>query len=336
MANEYKVPFSDYVNEAYPNVNNVITQGATDTIFNSEITQGGTTKEAFFRQDLKDVVSSATPIFSGTTTVTPSTVGSYKVIAPVHQIGFGINESNYVSTRQGTTPEQTLQNYMTFAGDRVLTFTQDYIKLVLDGAFDTSGTLNSTHYSKAGLAVGTGKFSLDQFQTFMDGLYGESYFDGTCADTIYVNSKTFRDLKAYGLIGYLDDPTAFTGAVTQNATNIAVTGALPTMDGKRVIINNTLCASETVDDGTAYPIYVTGGKPLAVEYQTSILVLDDVVANKGGGTYEKYFYQNFAPYIKGVSYTGSTISADSDLSTVGNWSKKWNNKNIKISKFMVR
>jgi hypothetical protein len=336
MANEYFVPFEDYVNEVYPDVNNIVTQGASSAIFNSAITEGGTTKDAFFREDLKDVVTSATSIFSASTAVTPDAVGSYKVTVPVHQMGFGITESNYVARRQGTDPETTLNGYMTFAANRALTFTQDYQKLVLDGVFNTSGTLNATHYSQAGLSVGTGTFSLDQFQTFMDGLYGESYFDGTCVDTLYVNTATFRQLKNYGLIGYVDDPSAFTGAATQNATNIATTGQIPLMDGKRIVINNSVCASETIGGDTAYPIYATGGSPIAVEYQTDILVLEDLVASTGGGVYHKYFYQNFAPYVKGVSYTGSTITADSDLSTVGNWSKKWNDKNIKISKFMVR
>jgi hypothetical protein len=326
MSNEYLIAQGGYLDEFIPYDNNIINQGLVQVDASSDFRKGGFTKETIFRQSLRDLGIANTFITEGTT-ITPDALGSYKVITPVISTGYGISESDFVAIKQGTTAENIIVPKVREVVLLEREFQQANLKLCIDGAFKSGGALATTHQNTDNLTGNSGRFSLTLFQSAITALFGEKKNDLT---KIVTNQLVVDELVRLGIASYQDTPQA-----TEAGVGIATSGAVPRLLGMEIIVNDVLCPVETITEVQALPMYVLGGQPFGLELQSEFKIASQFKADKDQGTTEYYFYNNYGLGIKGLSWVGAAPSAFSGLSTAANWTKKWNDRNIKLFKYVV-
>jgi hypothetical protein len=185
---------------------------------------------------------------------------------------------------------------------------QTFLAGILTGLFTTSGCLLTTHSYDG--SVGT--ISPDTILDGLQSLLGEVGL--TEMDTMICHSKVYNDLLKANLISMIQAPVFLNNVITQ--------GTIPTYVGKRVWVNDTLCAVISGSPDT-YPTYVFKGQPFHLSYQQEMEIIpykDELTA--GGKQYIIWRY-SYAPGFFGVSYTGSTSNPTAaNLATANNWTKK--------------
>jgi len=330
MANEFLVAIGGYLQERLEQDNNIINQGLVEIDVNSPFRQGGKTKESIFRVPIQNL--SITRYFaSATQEVTPGDIDDYKVVVPIVPDGWGLQSTDFVGTLQGTTGEAILEQYMRDSAIIIRRNAQADLKAVTDGAFAVGGALRNSHYSQTNLSENSGTFSLKVFTEFLTDTFGERKLG---INGVVVSQKTADDLKLLGLASFKEGTSG--GALTEGAFNVGLTGRMEQLAGLDIMVNDVMCAPETISESPAYPMYAVGGAPWAVEFQKDSKILEYLVANKGQGTWQRYIYSNWSPYIKGLSYKETSVTGFSDLATAANWERKWDSKNIRLTKYMVR
>jgi hypothetical protein len=282
---------------------------------NPQVSRSGQYFSIPIQDNILSLLGDATAIEGPTTVVTPTALSSYQENGLVAHIGEGIKEADLESKMKGVDGISLIYGqiapYMMYQA-------QDYLVSAVKGVFATA--LASTHvydYS----ATGDGKINIDAVTLAAQTKLGEAFDE---VDAIIMHSKVLADLVIEGAATYV--------SAADFGANILYSGLVPVFAGKRVIVNDTLCAIES----TKYPSYLISGQPFYLGYQNQLRVETQRVASTGGGTDEAYFYMDFVPHIFGVSFSGTiTNPTKSTYSTGANWTKVGEDKNIKIVKLQT-
>lgn len=184
------------------------------------------------------------------------------------------------------------------------------------GVFDATGALASTHvYTPANNTL-----DVDAILYGTQDVFGENM---DSMDAIIMHSLKFAEFTSANLVTYVN-----AGDFGQE---LLYKGKVPTVLGKRVLINDTLCATFTSGQETKYPTYIVKGQPWYLGYQKTLDVKFDEDILTGGGNMRLAWYVHYVPHTKGVSWTSSTANpTTAQLATVGNWTKKQQDYNIGI------
>lgn len=194
---------------------------------------------------------------------------------------------------------------------------QTYLVSATKGIFYKSiGPLYDTHvYEPASETL-----DVDTMTDGMQSVYGENMDD---LDAIIMHSAKFAAFKKDALVTYVN--------AGDFGANILYSGKIPTILGKRVLINDTLCATFTDGAATKYPTYLVKGQPWYLGYQKTLDVKYDEDILTGAGKMRLAWYQHFLPHLKGVSWTSSTANpTTTNLETATNWTQKAQDYSIGI------
>lgn len=317
MAKVYPGLFAPFFQEAWPKTKNLVSMGLVAEDINAQVSQSGEYFTIPFQENLSNIGNSVRVTTS--TTITPQTLGDKEEVGVVCHIGQGIKEQVLNDILRGA---EGLRQ----AANQIVPYTvnefQRYLVSATKGAFAADGPLFGTHVvDKSGIGDGTisTSFIIDAAQETL----GE---DGMDFDALIMHSKIFADLQKVGLITYVNAGTF--------GQNLLVSGDIPTVLGKRVMVNDTLCAKDSADK---YPVYLSGGRPWYLGYQRQQLrIYQDFNPAIGGGQNETYWYADFVPHIRGLKWNVSTINpTTTNLETGTNWTKVWTDENIKLAQLLV-
>ena len=265
-------------------------------------------------QSAIDNIGDVTQIVEDTTTVTPSIPADVNVYVPIMHYGAGITSSQYMSLARGADPVVQLGQYL---GGYWSLQIQKKVKLILNTQFEASGALRGTpekHYKNSA-----------------DPLTSDDIFDAKAEFGDDYGSMSTMIMHPKALAKFMKDYTTSSWSASELTNNILSTGTVQRWNGLNIITSEMLCPAWD-DSGTdKYPTYIISGKPLYMAVMTPLYEEKQKKADTGGSTTEYYYYTRVALGLKGVSYTSSTIPAtDTTLATVGSWTKKWDDRNIKV------
>jgi hypothetical protein len=315
MSKVTPVNWSPFIQEALVTTNNIFSQGFVEIDTSSIITNGG---KYFVRpyQDNLDTIDNPQKIIASTT-LTPTTLSDFQENLVVCHVGDSYYETEYDRITRGSSG---LDAAMVQRGEIVLKMLQNYMINVIRGVFATELATSHT-YDATGDGSGV-------FGTYAATKAAQTKFDEQMDifDGYIMNSVTFGELLIAGSAAY-EFASDFSNTIMQ-------TGKIPTFLGKKVFINDTLCA---VNGDGNYPVYMMSGKPLYLAWQKNVSVYEKFEPATGHGRYEVYWYADFVPAVKGLSWTAGTYDpAVADLATGTNWTKVFENKHIKMLKVIVK
>ena len=189
--------------------------------------------------------------------------------------------------------------------EAVARLTQDSLVAALKGAFESA--LASTHVADVS-TVGDGLISYENIINSTQSILGEAQ---RLTKIIVLHSKVENDLLKSHSIVYVNAGSLGERAITE--------GVVPTFAGKRVIVNDTLCAPT----GEVYPTYILPPEPLYLWWQRSVTLEEDKDILKNGGEYYLKFAWDYVPHLKGMSYNTSAGSKPTNtiLATGSSWAK---------------
>ncbi len=314
MAKVVPAFWTPWIQERMKTIQNILTMGMVEEDNNTPITKSG----KYYSRPVQQHLGNATaPVdYDATTVITPGTVDDFQEnIVTVHK-GAGYKETEYDRITRG---QNGLDSAMLDRAEIVLQTIQTSLVNSIKGAFATALATTNT-YDATGL--GTGIFTVDIAVDACETLFDENADD---FDKYTMHSKQYAKLKKDGFIDF------------QNATNFAdmivKQGQIPTLLGKPIAINNTLCANEGTVADPIYPIFMTQGKPFILAWQRNVRLYEDFQPSTGGGTDMRYWYADYAIGVKGVSWTAGTYDpSNTGLATGANWTKVYQTKDIKVIK----
>jgi len=309
--------YEPFVQQALISTPNLISMGFVDIDTAFDMAEGDFTKVPYHNKLTS--VSANNNIEAGTT-LTPTEVDDFEIQGVTIRRGDSQYETQVDASRRGSS---ALLGIKSQVPQVAMDYMQDDLVATINGAFDTGGALASTNTVDI-TSIGDGTPELQRVDSAVEQVMGENGRDIT---GYIVNSKTESDLKAIGLVEYVNAGTF--------GENILYNGRIPTYNGRPLLVNNTLCAVDTTTTPDQYAIYAVGGKPFWISRQLGLNIKEDNNILIGGGKDYFAWYQFFGAGVKGVSYTGTAQPSAATLATVGNWSKKWATKDIKIVKIIT-
>jgi hypothetical protein len=320
MAKVNPVIFTPFIQEALVTVNNILNMGIVEIDTSSVIRQGG---EYFVRpyQENLDAIDNIQRITT-TTTLTPSEASDFKETLVSCHIGDSYKEIALDRITRGSAGLDALKLQK---AEIILRGLQNYLISTVKGVFATE--LATSHVYN-GSVVGSGIFGIGMATMATQTIFGEQMDD---FDAYIMNSVTYQELVTAGAAQFL--------SASEFSNQILRTGRVPTFLGKRVYLNNTLCAADTTTTPgtTLYPIFITKGNPLYMAWQQDVVAYDDFDPAVGHGTYKTYWYADFVPAVKGVSWTHTTFNpTTTELETGSYWTKVFEDKNIPIIKVLAK
>lgn len=240
------------------------------------------------------------------TTVTPTGFTDHSEVFPIVYRGKGWTIDNVTQSTSGNNPLASTQ------GQIALYFTrqnQKKIVAMINGLFAANGALVATHQSDKSaeadpsIQYNGGQYIVDASESIL----GEQWQD---VDTIICHSKVASMLIKGGLTGTMQSLIFRDNAIQ--------TGNVTTFLGKKVVINNTLCAPT----GNVYPTYITVGQPVYVGFRKQLDVFPYFNPAVGGGSNQIFCYTSYGVGMRGVTWSAGTYNpSTANLSTAGNWTK---------------
>lgn len=254
-------------------------------------------------------------VLSDSDALTPDKIGSNKDVATQLFRGKAWSTNDLASTMAGSDPmgaiADLVASYWTRQQQKALIST-------LKGVF--SGQLKTSHVNTIAIedgtnAAATNKISGDAIVDTISKL-GDAHDSLTA---IVMHSVQYFNLVKQNLIEYLPD--------AQGNVNI------PTYLGKRVIVDDGVPVTAGTTSGNKYTAYLFGagaigygeGNPeVPTETDRDSLAGDDILVNR----------KHYVLHPRGVKFTDATVTGSSpsntELATVGNWSKVYENKAIRM------
>lgn len=279
----------------------------TSSVVPSLLQKGGDYVTKLFNENLQTIANAQK--ITATTTLTPTTTAHLQEAMVVVHRGDSYYDTEYQNTVSGL---QQLKMLSTQITPIVLETIQTSLANVTKGAFASGGPLYSTHrYDWT--TKEDGYMSAKALVTASQSILGE---DLDTLDTLIVHSQVFADMEN----SIISVPASDLGG------KVLYQGLIPTYNGKRVLVNDTLCAATS----SVYPSYLSAGTPWYLTYQRNYRVLTDMDILYGGGENKIAWYVDYVPHLKGIHYGGSANPAESDLYTGTNWSKIYETRNIKL------
>lgn len=287
-----------------------------------EITQlaqnGGVTAHMPFFTDL----TGADEVLADNAALTPTNIGTAQDICALHNRGKAWGSNQLAKWLSGADPMRAI-------GDLVAAYWarrgQATLISSLKGVFaaaSMSGNLHSVaSESVAGQNASTTFFNAS---TFIDAL-GKLGDAERLLTAVAMHSVVYRNLKKLNLIEFIKDSQA--------------DEAIPFYQGKRVIVDDGMPTRAGTTDGTVYRSYLFGagavgsGRALldsneAVETDRDSLAGEDYLINR----------TRFIMHPRGVKWVGTPAAngkspANSDLETGTNWTRVYENKQIRMVAF---
>ncbi len=318
MSKQTPVNWTPWIQEALVSKANILSMGLVEQDTTSIVNQGGKYFVRPYQENLREIANPVT--YNSGTTITATTASDYKENLVVAHIGDGYYETEYDRITRGAAG---LDSLMLQRAEIVLDTVQDFLISAVKGAF--AGPLASSHVYNA-YSVGTGYFDIGAATKAVQTIYGE---DMDKFDAYIMPSAIYSDLIIEGTASY--------ESASDFSSSIMATGRIPTFLGKRVLLNDSLCQPVTVGSDTVYPVYIVRGKPLYLAWQRNVRVYEDFEPAVGGGKYSVFWYADFVPAVKGISWTHTAYDpTQSDLETSTYWNKVFENKHITICKVLAK
>lgn len=315
MAKVYPIAYTPYLQEAMIRKAVLLNQGVVEYGVRPEFKDGGKQINILTQQSL-DSLSAPTHIASSATEATAQALSDLEIIMPAITITLGLSASDFDDIRRGA---KSLQTVFPQVATRFGQEYQTYLISCIKGVFDTA--LSAHEYD----VTETGDPSISFENIAMTKAHDTIGETGQDLNTIVVHSKVKAEMIVNDLVDYVDN--------ANYSTPMLIKGTIPETNGMRVLVNDTLCSPT----GTTYPCYLMGDKPLVVGLHGNMKTGENDKPGTGGGTTERFFHSTFGVAVQGVSYSGSysTPPTTSDLETGGNYTLKWNTKNVKMMKLKV-
>lgn len=299
--------FTPWVQQQLQMTQNLISLGLVTVDTNSPISEMG----QFFKIPQQTPLSAVASVqqITSSTTLTPAATADVEEIGVVVHNGDSYYMTGIDKLERGMDGlAQIAPQIAKVALDGI----QTHLVAATKGVIGTAGAIADTHvYTPA-----NGTLDIDAI------LYGTQYVYGENMDSmeaIIMHSAKFASFTSANLVTY-EDAGDF-------GSTILYQGKVPTVLGKRVLINDTLCAAIA----NKYSTYVVKGQPWYLGYQKTLNVKYDTDILTGGGKDYLAWYVDYVPHVKGVSWTSATANPTTvQLATVGNWTQKEQNYNIGI------
>lgn len=256
-----------------------------------------------------------------TTTITPQNLEDYTEIAPIVRRGNGIQVSDVEIIERGVDPLRLLAPQIAQYNLRQM---QKLVKAVIDGVFASALASSHTYDNRNN---GDGKIDAGPIEDAVQSVLGET---AEILTGLILHSKVAADLKKKGLTYTAFAPVFSDGLITN--------GQIPMYWGKRIIVNDTICAPYDDNGVTTYPVYLLAGTPVYVGWQKALNIYSDFDPSTGGGLNKIFWYAHYAIGFRGVSFTANINNPTAaQLATGSNWTKVApDNKLIPVVRLLVK
>lgn len=284
---------------------NILSSGLVTINTNDPTTQGG----KFFTTPYEDNLASHASFeqYDASTTITPTTSSDYEGVVVVAHRALGTYGLNYNTLIRGL--EDTNATTRLQLPEFTLRQIQTSLVNTIKGVFKNTA-VKSTHLNSDYKNIGDGLVSFGLFNEVPEGIWGEN---ADQVSTIICHSKIKNDIKNIVGLDFIPADQVGRDMLYQG------TEVLSLVDGKTIIVNNTLCEQNA--DGS-YPVYFFAGQPLYLGYQNDLRVFTDFDPATGGGKESLYAYVDFAPAVKYISWDDTTYDpTDANLATGTKWAK---------------
>jgi len=306
-------PFYDM--EKWEGINNIIAQGAVGANLFTGVAPDNKVGQIITRSFDKDISRdmSFTLVTSNTTSASGVDMSSYTASLPMIVETTVIDHSQFEAFYKGEGDnEQAILKQIANVRKGVLDRQQSRLKTMLELNLAAGASL-ANHYDNS---YAGGAFSGSSLRKAIVDMVGEKF--GRYNEMI-VHSYTYQQMVDDNLVNYA--PASNLGI------NLFENPSVPVFDGKRVIVNDTICAPTA----GVYPVYVMRRGAISLEYSGDVRITD-VTSTAGGGTLSKQFTFSYSPYILGLTYGTTTISEAAIFETAGNWTTAWDEDEIDIVK----
>jgi hypothetical protein len=315
--------YQPWVQEGMVGKNNILGSGLVEIDNNPPFKKSGEIFHKPYKQSM-DNHTGVTEVTAVGTTITPQAFSDYEIKVGSLMVGAGLSTNNYQDITRGD--PNVIGDLLTQVGEWNAEESMDYLEACTRGLFITDGKLVSTNQYDAVALGPNGTLTSEVISTAGISVFGEQYEK---LNRIIMHSQIYNKYKNENRVEYI------------NAGDLGFLyeGKIPMIDGKAVLLNDTMCAKadssgDNYYDGK-YPTYLVGGKPWYLGYQRNMNMFDDFNPALDGGTYYVYWYWNFGVAVDGVSYTSESSVTKTLLATAASWTKKAATKNIKMVQILT-
>jgi len=290
---------SDLILEAMKPLNLLQNQGLVTEETQPLLARGGEYVELRHIRNIG--YSSAMQYNDGATDIVPAAIGDFIQRGVVVRGMGGLKD---IDVDRVSTGADALPIVVPQVAEAVSRLTQDSLIASLKGAFESALSAHVVDKS----AVGDTLISYENVIDATQSILGEAQ---NLTKIMVIHSKIQNDLLRSHSISYVNAGSLGERAITD--------GVVPTFAGKRVIINDTLCAPT---DGV-YPTYILPAEPLYLWWQRRVMLENDNDLLKNGGEYYLIYRWDYVPHLKGMSYATSagTKPTNTILATGSSWTK---------------
>lgn len=267
---------------------------------------------------------------SGAGYLTPQKINADTQVAAVMHRGFSWAADDLSRMGTGADPMGAIGSYIADSVVRIRTAT---LRSMLDGVLGV--TALSTHtVSPNRKAAGTSaeaNFLTAQNVIKASTVLGENSGDLT---TIVMHSHVYAYLKTVGMLTFSTSSLSTGGSIAWGGGGIGITSTqVASFAGFNVLVDDLLTPTTSTTNGDSYPVYLFGSgvvqqgiqQDFRVEYERNILSKQDIASCD--------YHQLL--HIDGVSYSGADNPTNSVLATAGNWTLKYDHRQIPVVKMVV-
>lgn len=302
--------FNPYVIERTAELSAFWQSGLVAPVAEISLGQGGSTVNMPFWQDL----AGDDQVLSTATNLTVSNIEAEKDVAVVNARALVYGARDLAGALAGDDP-------MTAIGDLVAAKWARRMQTALISTFNGAmGALATEPVNTLDISGIVGDAAVFSAEAFIDAL-GQLGDAETRLTAVAVHSATYRVMKKQDLIEFIPDSE---GKET-----------IPTYQGKRIIVDDGMPVSNGVYTtalfGEGAIGYAEGTPKVPSEVERNALV--------GGGEEYLVSRRHFVLHPRGIRWDGSSAldtPSNVELSTVGNWERVYEPKNIRIVRFVHR
>lgn len=275
---------------------------------------GGRTINLPFWNDLSSLTSE---ILSDSAALTPSKIDAGQDVAVLQLRGKAFQANELAGVVAGSDPLGAIAAQV---GDFWANDMQAMLNALLKGLFGSGGTLAGTHVNDIGTDAAGAPVAAELFND--DAFLDTTYLLGDRQDeftAMIVHSIVAKQMQKLDLIDYVVPSTGAKQVGTYRGRMVIVDDGVPTIVGT----NRTKYLSIVFGPGAL--AYSEKPAPVPVETDRDSLAGDDFLISR----------RHFVLHPRGVKWTGSAMAGvsptNAELSTVANWSKVYDNKNIRVA-----
>jgi hypothetical protein len=264
------------------------------------------------------VESNATWGASGRGHLTVQKLNADSAFVPIQQCAYAGGADDLSAWMSGIDPIGIMAS---FIGENMQKHSQETVRSVFDGFFNTGGVLNSTH--TLNVALGTGTPTEANFLSAATVMRGRSLIGerGVNLRILAMHSNVANYLATVGALTFSTSALATGGNLAWGGGGIGINNVqIADFMGARVVVDDTLAPTGT-GATRAYPVYLMepGAVSLGVRngmrvrYGDNILSFQNVIAVDW----------SMAVGIPGISWRGTeTFPTDADFADPTNWENK--------------